>query len=41
MVIVEYCKFGNLHDFLLKQRGNFINQINENGQLDFSIQENK
>ncbi|XP_065201888.1 vascular endothelial growth factor receptor 1-like isoform X2 [Planococcus citri] len=39
-VIVEYCKFGNLHDFLMKQRNNFINQINENGEIDFSITNN-
>lgn len=38
MVIVEYCKYGNLRDFLLKQRDNFISQIDEvTGQLDFSI----
>ena len=37
MVIVEYCKYGNLHDFLLKQRNNFINQIDDEGQLDFTI----
>lgn len=37
VVIVEYCKYGNLHDFLLKQRNNFINQIDAEGHLDFSI----
>lgn len=37
MVIVEFCKYGNLQEFLLKQRNNFINQINENGEIDFSI----
>lgn len=38
VVIVEYCRYGNLHDFLLKQRSNFINQINEKtGRIDPTI----
>ncbi|XP_065203489.1 vascular endothelial growth factor receptor kdr-like [Planococcus citri] len=37
VVIVEYCKYGNLHDFLFNQRNNFINQINESGEIDFTI----
>uniref|UniRef100_A0A146L3H9 receptor protein-tyrosine kinase n=2 Tax=Lygus hesperus TaxID=30085 RepID=A0A146L3H9_LYGHE len=28
LVIVEFCKFGNLHDFLLTHRDSFINQVN-------------
>ncbi|KZC13755.1 Vascular endothelial growth factor receptor 1, partial [Dufourea novaeangliae] len=28
LVIVEYCRFGNLHNYLLRHRGYFINQIN-------------
>lgn len=26
-VIVEYCRFGNLHNYLLRHRGNFIDQV--------------
>ncbi|CAB0002070.1 unnamed protein product [Nesidiocoris tenuis] len=28
LVMVEYCKFGNVHDFLLTHRDSFINQVN-------------
>ncbi|XP_076749941.1 PDGF- and VEGF-receptor related [Xylocopa sonorina] len=27
LVIVEYCRFGNLHNYLLRHRADFINQI--------------
>lgn len=27
LVIVEYCRFGNLHNYLLRHRDNFIDQI--------------
>ncbi|KAJ3659798.1 hypothetical protein Zmor_011468 [Zophobas morio] len=38
LVIVEYCRFGNLKDYLLNHRHSFIDQINsETGQIDFSI----
>ncbi|XP_050420983.1 vascular endothelial growth factor receptor 1 isoform X2 [Adelges cooleyi] len=37
MVIVEYCRFGNIHDYLLKQRDCFINQITPDGYLDFDM----
>ncbi|XP_011151926.1 vascular endothelial growth factor receptor kdr-like isoform X1 [Harpegnathos saltator] len=38
LVIVEYCRFGNLHNYLLKHRADFINQIDPNtGKLDNSI----
>ncbi|KRT78953.1 Immunoglobulin, partial [Oryctes borbonicus] len=37
-VIVEFCRFGNLHNYLLRHRENFINQINpETGKIDCSI----
>lgn len=37
-VIVEYCKYGNLRDFLLKNRNNFIDQIDrKTDQIDPSI----
>ncbi|XP_039298982.1 vascular endothelial growth factor receptor 2 [Nilaparvata lugens] len=28
LVIVEYCRYGNMHDYLRRNRNNFINQIN-------------
>lgn len=35
MVIVEYCRYGNIQNFLLRNRKRFINQINpENGKID-------
>jgi len=38
LVIVEYCCFGNLHNYLLRHRDDFINQIDpNNGKFDFSI----
>lgn len=30
LVIVEYCRFGNLQNFLLRHRQHFINQIDPN-----------
>ncbi|KAK9680761.1 Protein tyrosine and serine/threonine kinase [Popillia japonica] len=37
-VIVEFCRFGNLHNYLLRHRGNFINQIDvATGKIDYSI----
>ncbi|VVC44268.1 Protein kinase, ATP binding site,Tyrosine-protein kinase, active site,Immunoglobulin [Cinara cedri] len=37
MVIVEYCRFGNIHQYLLKQRDRFVNQITPDGYLDYDI----
>ncbi|KAK8759242.1 hypothetical protein V5799_003128 [Amblyomma americanum] len=38
MVIVEYCKFGNLRHYLLRHRERFINQLNpETGRVDPDI----
>ncbi|KAK8763362.1 hypothetical protein V5799_034024 [Amblyomma americanum] len=38
MVIVEYCKFGNLRHYLLSHRQHFINQLNpETGKVDPDI----
>ncbi|KAK2588224.1 hypothetical protein KPH14_004258 [Odynerus spinipes] len=35
LVIVEYCRFGNLHNYLLRHRSDFINQIDPtNGKFD-------
>ncbi|XP_049288619.1 platelet-derived growth factor receptor alpha-like isoform X2 [Anopheles funestus] len=42
MVIVEYCRFGNVQNFLLKHRPYFIDQINqETGEIDSSIDKNQ
>ncbi|KAK8772974.1 hypothetical protein V5799_016058 [Amblyomma americanum] len=38
IVIVEYCKFGNLRHYLLRHRERFINQMNsETGRVDPDI----
>ncbi|XP_076382319.1 vascular endothelial growth factor receptor 1 [Megalopta genalis] len=38
LVIVEFCRFGNLHNYLLRHRSGFINQIDPaTGKLDLSI----
>jgi len=38
MVIVEYCRFGNIQNFLLRNRKCFINQINpDTDHIDPSI----
>ncbi|XP_073993998.1 PDGF- and VEGF-receptor related isoform X3 [Rhodnius prolixus] len=35
LVLVEYCRHGNLHNYLLKHRDTFINQVNpSSGNLD-------
>nr|XP_029709171.1 vascular endothelial growth factor receptor 1 isoform X5 [Aedes albopictus] len=42
MVIVEYCRFGNVQNFLLKHRPYFIDQVNsETGEIDSTIDTNK
>ena len=33
MIIVEYCRFGNLQSYLFKNRNNFINQVDEFGDM--------
>lgn len=39
MVIVEYCRYGNVQNFLQKNREEFIDQINpETGMIDHTIQ---
>ena len=39
LVIVEYCKYGNLRHYLLAYRDSFVNQLNPNtGLIDPSIQ---
>lgn len=38
LVMTEYCEFGNLYDFVRKNRKYFVNQVNKSGQIDISIQ---
>ena len=33
MVIVEYCRFGNLQTYLINHRSNFINLVDEFGNI--------
>lgn len=36
MVIVEYCPYGNLQDYLMKHRRRFVDQFSEiDGSLDY------
>ncbi|KAK9888940.1 hypothetical protein WA026_001159 [Henosepilachna vigintioctopunctata] len=38
LVIVEYCKYGNIHNYLYRNRKDFINQIDPvTGNLDWNI----
>nr|CAI5831584.1 unnamed protein product [Callosobruchus analis] len=38
LVIVEYCRYGNLQNYLLRHRDNFINQIDpKTGKIDYTI----
>ncbi|XP_077296632.1 vascular endothelial growth factor receptor 1-like [Arctopsyche grandis] len=38
LVIVEYCRYGNLHNYLIRHRGNFIDQIDpHSGNIDSNI----
>jgi len=38
LVIVEYCRFGNLHNYLLRHREDFVNQIDPTtGKIDTTI----
>ncbi|XP_046622707.1 insulin-like peptide receptor [Neodiprion virginianus] len=32
LLIVEYCRYGNLHDYLVRRRVNFIDQLNDSGE---------
>ena len=33
LIIVEYCRFGNLQNYLIKNRNDFINQVDEFGNM--------
>lgn len=37
-MIVEYCRYGNLHNYLLRHRNDFINQIDPaTDKIDYNI----
>ena len=33
MVVMEFCRFGNLHDYLSKHRKSFVSQIDQSGNM--------
>uniref|UniRef100_A0A1B6CIS1 Receptor protein-tyrosine kinase n=1 Tax=Clastoptera arizonana TaxID=38151 RepID=A0A1B6CIS1_9HEMI len=38
LVMVEYCRYGNIHDYLLKHRNTFINKINlKTGEFESTV----
>ena len=40
LLIIDYCPYGNLHDYLLTHRYKFINQIDSStGRINFTIEE--
>lgn len=37
LLLVEYCRFGNILDFMHRHRKGFVNQINDEDKIDSSI----
>jgi len=37
LVIVEYCRYGNIQNYLIRRRSNFIHQVDHRGNIDASI----
>ena len=37
LVIVEYCRFGNIQNYLIRNRANFINQVDARGYINSAI----
>jgi hypothetical protein len=33
LVLIDYCEFGNLKSYLIKNRNHFINQLNGSGEM--------
>lgn len=33
LIIIEYCRFGNLQSYLIKHRNSFVNQVDHFGNL--------
>lgn len=38
MVIVEYCRFGNIHQYIFKRRNSFVDQITPDDFLDYEME---
>lgn len=36
-MIVEYCRYGNIQNYLIRNRSNFINQVDARGYINPSI----
>lgn len=37
-MIVEFCRYGNLQNYLLRHRDNFVDQVNpKTGHIDYTI----
>ncbi|KAI9559738.1 hypothetical protein GHT06_013743 [Daphnia sinensis] len=41
LVIVEYCRYGNIQNYLIRHRANFINQVDSRGYINPSIGEDQ
>ncbi|XP_042875758.1 vascular endothelial growth factor receptor 1-like [Penaeus japonicus] len=41
LLLVEYCKHGNILDYMRRHRKEFVDQINENDKIDPSITDNR
>ena len=37
LVIVEYCCYGNLQNYLIRNRNRFVNQVDDHGYMNPSI----
>lgn len=38
MVIVEYCRFGNIYQYLRKHRDRFRSQVASEGLIDYDVE---
>ena len=36
-MIVEYCRYGNIQNYLIRHRASFINQVDQRGYIDASV----
>lgn len=34
LVIVEYCRYGNVQNYLMRNRDSFLNQLDANGNIE-------
>lgn len=41
LVIVEYCRYGNIQNYLIRNRASFINQVDSRGYINPSIGEDQ